>query len=85
MIITLWRVKDPERSINFDRKNNVGLHHLAFSVSSFKALNELYEKLKKDKNVSIEFAPELLGKGPTKHMIAYEPSGNRIEFIHRSQ
>ena len=81
--LTLWRVKNLETAIKFDRKNNVGLHHVAFSVSSFEALYELYEKLKKDKNVIIEFAPELLGKGPTKHMMIYEPSGNRVEFIHR--
>ncbi len=83
VIITLWRVKEPKTAIKFNRKNNIGLHHVAFSVSSFKALDKLYEKLKADKNVTIEFSPELLGKGPTKHMIVYEPSGNRVEFIHR--
>lgn len=34
------------------------------------------------KNIKIEFAPENLGAGPTKHMMLYEPSGNRVEFIH---
>lgn len=81
--ITLWRVEDPKTAIKFNRKNNIGLHHVAFSVISFKELDKLYEKLKRDKTVTVEFSPELLGAGPTKHMIVYEPSGNRIEFIHR--
>lgn len=81
--VTLWRVKNLETAIKFDRKNNIGLHHVAFSVASVEALDELYEKLKNDKEIIIEFSPELLGKGPAKHMILYEPSGNRIEFIHR--
>lgn len=81
--VTLWRVKNPETAIKFNRKNNIGLHHVAFSVVSFKALDELYEKLRNDKDITVEFSPELLGKGPAKHMIIYEPSGNRIEFIHR--
>lgn len=83
VVVTLWRVKDTKTAIQFDRKNNIGLHHIAFSVSSFDALDNLYEKLKADKKVTIEFSPELLGDGPTKHMIVYEPSGNRVEFIHR--
>lgn len=81
--VTLWRVKSLETAIKFDRKNNIGLHHVAFSVASFKALDELHEKFKNDKGITVEFSPELLGKGPAKHMIIYEPSGNRLEFIHR--
>ena len=81
--VTLWRVKDPKTAVQFDRKNNIGLHHVAFNVTSFKELDKLHEELKTDKSVRIEFAPELLGKGPAKHMIVYEPSGNRVEFIHR--
>ena len=85
VIITLWRVQEPETAVKFDRKNNIGLHHVALSVDSFEALDQLYERLRNDKDVVVEFAPELLGKGPTKHMIVYEPSGNRVEFIHRSK
>lgn len=81
--ITLWRVEDPQTAVKFNRKNNIGLHHVAFSVTSFEELDKLYEELKKDENVTVEFSPELLGSGPTKHMIVYEPSGNRIEFIHK--
>lgn len=83
VMVTLWRVTNPEKSVKFNRKNNVGLHHLAFSVDSFESLDELYSKLKAVKNVKIQFSPELLSGGPAKHMMVYEPSGNRLEFIHR--
>lgn len=82
VVITLWRVKNPGEAIKFNRKGNVGLHHLALSVDSFESLQSIYKKMKSIKNVKIEFSPELLGAGPAKHMMMYEPSGNRIEFIH---
>lgn len=81
--ITLWQVSDPDTAVKFDRKNNVGLHHVAFSIDSFDALDALYQTLLKTTGVVIEFSPELLSNGPTKHMMIREPSGNRIEFIHR--
>ena len=37
IIVTLWRVTNREDAVAFDRKRNVGLHHLAFRVSSFEA------------------------------------------------
>ncbi len=85
VIVTLWRATDPNEAIPFDRKRNVGLHHLAFKVESFKALDALHERLKNISGVRIEFAPEPLSGGPTKHMMIREPSGNRLEFIHRPQ
>ena len=81
--VTLWQAAEPTTS--FNRKNNVGLHHLAFKVGSVERLNALYQTLKKTKGVIVEFAPENLGKGPTKHMMIREPSGNRLEFIHRAK
>lgn len=81
--ITLWQVQDDKMAVAFDRKNNVGLHHIALNINSFKALDELHKTLTTQENVTIEFAPELSYGGPAKHMMVYEPSGNRIEFIHR--
>ncbi|MFT7473089.1 MAG: lactoylglutathione lyase, partial [Kiritimatiellia bacterium] len=83
IMVTLWRVTDPKKAVEFDRKNNVGLHHLAFSIANFDALDALHEALLSTPGVVIEFSPELLGAGPTKHMMIREPSGNRLEFIHR--
>ena len=82
MFLTLWRVNDPDTAVKFDRKNNVGLHHLAISVASFDILDELYERVKTVEGVVIEFPPELAYGGPTKHMMIREPSGNRLEFAH---
>ena len=83
MFLTLWRVKNPAVANTFDRKNNVGLHHLAITVTSFEALDYLYERLKTFEGVVIEFAPELAYGGPGKHMMVREPSGNRLEFTYR--
>lgn len=81
--VTLWRVEDPETAILFDRRKNVGLHHLAFAVSSFEILDALHERLASYEGVEIEFTPELSSGGPAKHMMLREPSGNRIELVHR--
>jgi len=79
IMITLWAVKDtPE--IAFNRRANVGLHHLALQVSSEEALNKINQRLT-EKHMDIEFAPELLGNGPAKHMMCFDPSGIRVEFI----
>ena len=80
-LVTLWAVKDKGQKSNFDKNNNVGLHHVAFLVESEDSLNEIYERLSRAKDVSIEFSPEQLRQGPAKHMMCYEPSGIRIEFI----
>lgn len=82
LFLTLWQVTNPSKNIAFDRKNNVGLHHLALSIASLDDLNTLYERCKKSEGVIIEFAPEPNGAGPTIHMMIREPSGNRIEFAY---
>lgn len=80
LFVTLWRASDPATAIPFDRKNNVGLHHLALTVPDIETLDALHAKLQSWPGVVIEFAPEPNGGGPTIHMIVREPSGNRIEF-----
>jgi lactoylglutathione lyase len=83
MFITLWQVSNADSMIAFDRKNNIGLHHLALSVANIENLNALHERFKNTEGVVIEFGPELNGEGPTVHMMISEPSGNRIEFTCR--
>ena len=83
--VTLWRAADPTTALPFDRKKNIGLHHMALSAASEQALNSLYESAKEFPGVVIEFAPELFYGGPSMHMMIYEPSGNRIEVIYRVQ
>lgn len=79
VLVTLWAVK-ADAPVAFDRRANVGLHHLAFRVDSEAALGEIHEKLLSH-DVAIEFAPQLVGDGPAQHLICYGPSGIRIEFF----
>lgn len=79
ILLTLWAIKE-EPSIQFSRNRNVGLHHLAFQVESESVLNAIHNRLANN-GTKIEFAPEQLGNGPAKHMMCYEPSGIRVEFI----
>lgn len=79
VMFTLWQASSKANS--FDRRDNVGLHHVALTIESEEELLTLYEELKSTADVIIEFSPELLRGGPAKHMICYDPSGIRIEFI----
>ena len=64
----------------FDRKHNLGLHHLAIRVREG-ALDDLHARLDARDDVEIEFAPEPLGGGVTRHMMTRIPGGIRVEFI----
>lgn len=79
-MITLWRAVNPAAAIAFDRKNVIGLHHLALSVEAGE-LDGLHERLVGVADVSIEFAPEPLGGLPARHMMCTIPGGIRIEFL----
>ncbi len=78
-MLSLWAIKE-EPSIQFNKNRNVGLHHVAFHVENEDVLNAIHKRLA-DHGTEIEFEPEHLGKGPAKHMMCYEPSGVRVEFI----
>jgi lactoylglutathione lyase len=82
IFVTLWQTKNIEDVVEFDRKNNVGLHHLALTVANEEILKVLHQRCKLLPSVIIEFPPELNGKGPSIHMMIREPSGNRIEFTY---
>ncbi len=81
LMITLWQAADPATAVAFDRKNVIGLHHLALTVDGSDALDALHERFRGATDVEIEFAPESLGGGATRHMMCYIPSGIRVEFI----
>ena len=80
-MITLWQAQDPKTVIPFDHKNVIGLHHLALNVDGPDALDRLNYKLEQTPNVDMEFSPEPLGDGPTRHMMCTIPGGIRMEFI----
>jgi len=79
-IVTLWSVENPETCIDFDRRKNIGLHHLAFKVPSREVLDGLHVRIAAWPGVVIEFSPQLSGSGPKVHMMLREPGGNRLEF-----
>jgi len=81
LMITLWQAANPTEATPFDRKNVIGLHHLALKVASADALKALHGKLESCEGVEMDFAPEALGTAGTQHMMCSVPGGIRVEFI----
>lgn len=79
-MITLWQAENGPDAAPFDRRRQLGLHHLAIRVRDG-ALDDLHARLAARSDVAIEFAPEPLGEGPTRHMMTRIPGGLRVEFI----
>lgn len=79
--LTLWQVTDAQTSAAFDRRANIGLHHVAFTVETEADLMSLAARVQQYPGVKIEFMPEPVGDGPRKHMMCNEPGGLRVEFI----
>lgn len=81
IMLTLWRVADPENATAFDRRANIGLHHLALAVADEAALMTVYERVRRHPGVETEFAPEPSRPGSsTRHFICAMPGGIRVEF-----
>lgn len=78
IMITLWQASNPASAVPFDRHHNIGLHHLAFLVDDLEAV---HQRLSTRDNVRVEFHPEPLLGGPTRHMMCHIPGGIRVEFI----
>ncbi|MCI0552743.1 MAG: VOC family protein [Anaerolineae bacterium] len=76
---TLWQTET--ECSPFDRKNQVGLHHVAIRVTNEQSLLEIFERASGFPGVVVDFSPELLRDGPAKHCMVFEPSGIRVEFI----
>jgi catechol 2,3-dioxygenase-like lactoylglutathione lyase family enzyme len=74
-VLTLWQVESPDAAIAFDRRANVGLHHLAIAVVDRAGLDALYQPVLNWPGVVV-----LSSAGPKIHFIIREPSGVRIEF-----
>ncbi|ASP33002.1 VOC family protein [Labrenzia sp. VG12] len=79
--LTLWQADRTAPKTDFDRKANIGLHHVALEVETEDDLNALAGKIEAWPGVTIEFGPEPLGNGPRKHMMFAEPGGIRLEII----
>ena len=82
LTLTLWQVADPQTATRFDRRANVGLHHLALKVADLDTLQALYERISQLPDVSPEFAPQPSRPGsPNSHFICAIPGGLRVEFV----
>jgi len=79
-VLTLWQVESPDQAVEFNRRANVGLHHLAVAVVDRTGLDALYQRVSNWPGVIVEFSPQLSGAGPKIHFMVREPSGVRIEF-----
>jgi hypothetical protein len=55
-----------ETCVDFDRRSNVGLHHLAFRVPSREALDAMRSRVAAWPGVVLEFAPEQLQSCPAR-------------------
>jgi catechol 2,3-dioxygenase-like lactoylglutathione lyase family enzyme len=78
-LVTLWQT-DPD-SKPFDRRGQVGLHHVAIKVADEENLADIYQRVSDFPGVVVESPPELLRDGPAKHCMVFEPGGIRVEFI----
>lgn len=81
ILLTLWQVADPASATMFDRRANVGLHHLALGVADDETLETVFARVSAHPGAAIEFAPEPIRAGAkTRHFICAMPGGIRLEF-----
>ena len=79
IMLTLWKNRETP-VCTFNRRRNIGLHHLALLVEQAPELERIHQHLV-EHGIDIEFPPEPLRGGPAMHMMCLDPSGIRIEFI----
>ncbi|PXA96431.1 glyoxalase [Nostoc sp. 3335mG] len=81
ILLTLWRAADPETARRFDRRANIGLHHLSLAVADDAALDTVWDKVKAHPGVTVDAAPGPIQAGSaTRHFLVFIPGGIRIEF-----
>lgn len=78
IMVTLWQAQSPEHATPFDRRTNIGLHHLALRTTD---LDGLAADLHRRDDVTVEFDPEALGSSGIRHMMCRIPGNIRVEFI----
>jgi catechol 2,3-dioxygenase-like lactoylglutathione lyase family enzyme len=79
--LTLWQASSDETRVPFNRKSNIGLHHLALEVPTKDDLFRLAKVVQDWPGTVVEFLPEPMGSGPRMHMIFAEPGGIRLELL----
>jgi catechol 2,3-dioxygenase-like lactoylglutathione lyase family enzyme len=82
VMLTLWQAEDPKTATPFDRRKNIGLHHLALKVADFDALDAVYDRVSTWPGVEVECAPcPPRPDSPARHFLCIIPGGLRFEFF----
>lgn len=82
--LTLWRVDASSQAIPFNRRTNVGLHHLALAVRDAASLRQVFEHVRAYPGASLKMEPGPMRPGSSlDHFICTMPGGLRIEFTAR--
>ncbi|WP_313337492.1 VOC family protein [Sphingobium yanoikuyae] len=81
ILLTLWRAADPMTARAFDRRANIGLHHLSLAVANDDALDEAWSKISTHPEVIIDVPPEPMRPGSaTRIFLVFIPGGIRLEL-----
>ncbi|AOF94834.1 VOC family protein [Sphingobium sp. RAC03] len=81
ILLTLWRAADPRTARAFDRRANIGLHHLSLSVADDAALLAVWESVAAHPEVVVDAAPgPIRSESSTRHFLIFIPGGIRLEF-----
>jgi len=81
ILLTLWRAADPLTARAFDRRANIGLHHLSLAVADDAALQAAWEAVTAHPEVVVDAAPGPIRPGSsTRHFLIFIPGGIRLEF-----
>lgn len=79
LMLTLWQA-DADAA-PFDRRHNLGLHHLALGVPSREAFEAAHARLEARSDTTIEHGPAPLGGQGAEHLVFLGPSGLRLELV----
>jgi hypothetical protein len=81
ILMRLWRAADPKTARPFDRRANIGLHHLSLAVADDTALEAVWERVRAYPGVVVDHEPGPIRAGSaTRHFLVFIPGGIRIEF-----
>lgn len=84
-MLTLWRAVDPATASAFDRKGNIGLHHLSLAVADADALERAWRAVGTYPGVVVDAKPGPMRPGSAaRHFLVFIPGGIRLEFTTRS-
>jgi catechol 2,3-dioxygenase-like lactoylglutathione lyase family enzyme len=81
ILLTLWRAGDPLTARAFDRRANIGLHHLSLAVADDAALETVWQRVSAYPGVIVDALPGPIRPGSaTRHFLVFIPGGIRMEF-----